>query len=195
MNTPLQPWPTQESVTEYSTRVFDVVRHRRTSPRSGRAHDFYVLDACDWVNIIPLTHDNEVVMIRQFRHGTGNFTLEIPGGMVDDTDPSPQHAAVRELAEETGYAPDEVVPLGCVHPNPAIQDNLCHTFLARGARQVATPRFDGTEDIEVLLVPLAEIPHYTPRGQITHALVVAAFHWLALHNHSAQAVNQGPSDF
>ena len=176
----LDPWTRLDQSTVYETRVFNLLRQRSRSPRTAREHDFFVLDAGDWVNIIPLTPENEVVLIRQYRHGIEGFTLEVPGGMVDATDGSPQIAAIREMQEETGYDASDVVPLGRTHPNPAIQGNYCHTFLARGAVKTATPSFDGTEETEVVLVPLAEIPSCIQNGQITHALVIVAFHWLGL---------------
>ncbi len=178
--TGLQRWVRLGLDTVYQTRVFDVLRQQSRSPRTGNAHEFFVLDACDWVNIIPLTEAGEVVFIRQYRHGIEDFTLEIPGGMVDATDASPQHAAAREMLEETGYGSDDVVPLGWIHPNPAIQANRCHTFLARGAEWRAEPCFEGTEQTEVVLEPLARVPELIREGHISHALVVVAFHRLGL---------------
>lgn len=178
--TKLGAWVRQESSTVCETRVFDVLRQRSRSPRTGEPHDFFVLETCDWVNIVPVTADDEVVLIRQFRHGIEDFTLEIPGGMVDDTDASPLVAAGREMLEETGYGSDDIVPLGSIHPNPAIQANHCHSFLARNAERRAAPTFEGTEETEVVLEPLARIPDLIRSGSITHALVVVAFHWLGL---------------
>jgi ADP-ribose pyrophosphatase len=175
---PVKAWEVLETEKLQSMRLFDLYRERKRSPRTGALHDFYVLEGVDWCNIVPLTDAGEVVMIRQFRHGTREITLEIPGGMVDATDPSPLVAAGRELLEETGYAADVVEPLGVIHPNPAIERHTCHTFVARGARLVAEQRFDSTEDIEVVLVPLREIPARIASGEITHALVVVAFAWL-----------------
>ena len=91
-----------------------------------------VLDCPDWVNIIPLTDDGQVVLIRQFRHGTQSVTLEVPGGVVE-ADESPEAAAVRELAEETGYVPERVKSLGFVSPNPAIQGNRSYTSWPKAA--------------------------------------------------------------
>ncbi len=127
-------WKTVESHKVYSTRIFDLHHHRRHHHQRGN-HDFYVLEAPDWVNIIPLTDDEQVVMVRQFRHGTESFTLEIPGGMVDADDADPKAAARREMEEESGYDSDDIIELGKVHPNPAIQGNYCHTF--PGARRPA----------------------------------------------------------
>ncbi len=139
-----------------------------------------MLDSGDWVNIIPVTADDRVVLIRQYRHGTNDMTLEIPGGMVDREDSSALHAARREMQEETGYDSEDIIPLGAVHPNPAIQGNRCHSFLARNVEKCFEPNFDTTEETEVVLVPLAHIPDLIRRGHITHALVVVAFHWYAL---------------
>jgi ADP-ribose pyrophosphatase len=175
---PPAPWNVIETEKLHSLRIFDLYRERSRSPRTGVLHDFYVLHGVDWCNIVPLTAADEVVMIRQYRHGTREVTLEIPGGMVDATDPSPLEAARRELLEETGYAPTSVEPLGVIHPNPAMQRHVCHTFVARGVRRVAAPSFDQTEDIEVVLVPLREIPARIASGEVTHALVVVAFAWL-----------------
>lgn len=139
----------------------------------GSSHARFVLECPDWCNVIAVTAADEVVLVRQFRFGTWADTLEIPGGMVDPGE-SPAEAAVRELSEETGYVPRELLPLGWVHPNPAFQENRCHTFLALGcARGQAHPETD--EELEVVLVPRTDIPRLLSDGSITHALVIAAF--------------------
>ncbi|MBU1205543.1 MAG: NUDIX hydrolase [Proteobacteria bacterium] len=149
---------------------------RYRSPRTGRVHDFYLLESVDWVNIIPLTADEKVILVKQFRFGTNEFSLEIPGGMLDPGD-DPANAASRELLEETGYAGDEPLLLGVVHPNPAIHTNRCHTYLIKNATFMNLPQPDSSEDIEVQSIPLAEIPWLIGEGKITHALVIAAFYW------------------
>ncbi len=173
----LRPWQRLASEIVYRCKVFSLRRDRSRSPRTGGEHDFFVLEAGDWVNVVPITADDRIVLIRQFRHGIGDFTLEVPGGMVDPEDPSPLHAARREMIEETGYDTDDVIPLGAIHPNPAIQGNRCHTFLARGAALRHAPHFDSTEETQVVLVPRAEIPSLVRDGRISHALVVVAFYW------------------
>jgi 8-oxo-dGTP pyrophosphatase MutT (NUDIX family) len=176
----LHTWERVAEEHVYRCRVFTVRRDRSRFSRDRAEHDFHVLECPDWVNIVPLTPAGEVVMVRQFRHGTRTLTLEIPGGMIDPDDPSPPVAARREMVEESGFDSDDVRPLGVIHPNPAIQANRCHTFVAHDVTPCAQPSFDSTEETEVVLVPLADIPARIRDGTIAHALVVVAFHWLHL---------------
>jgi 8-oxo-dGTP pyrophosphatase MutT (NUDIX family) len=172
-------WRRERSVQVADCRVFKVRRDYSADPRGGRVHDFYVIEAPDWINVIPLTRDNRVVLIEQYRHGTQRVSLEVPGGMVDPGE-TPGETAARELFEETGYEAEEVVLLGRTRPNPAIQDNWIHTFLARGAEYRREPLNEGTERTRVRLEPLGRVPALIREGAIDHSLVVAGFHWLAL---------------
>jgi 8-oxo-dGTP pyrophosphatase MutT (NUDIX family) len=160
-------------------RVFSVRGDRTLSPRSGKPHDFFVLECADWANVVALTPDDDVVLVRQFRAGTRSITLEIPGGSVEKGE-SPFAAVRRELREETGYAARSWKRIGLVHPNPAIQGNRCSTYLARGCRPVGELIPDEGEDLAVEVVPLRRIPDLIRRGRITHSLVIAAFHFLSL---------------
>ncbi len=172
----IQPWSHLNSAIVFACRIFTLKKESYRSPRTGSAHDFFILDSPDWVNIIPLTPENEVILVKQYRLGTNQFSLEIPGGMLDPGE-SPAEAAQRELLEETGYSGDAPELIGTVHPNPAINTNRCHTYLARNAARRTQPRQDSTEDIEVQTAPLSEIPGLIRQGRITHALVIAAFYW------------------
>jgi 8-oxo-dGTP pyrophosphatase MutT (NUDIX family) len=172
---PPRPWELVSSRTEREFRIFNLRIDRAVSPRTGQTHEFYVLESLPWVNVIPLTPDGQVVLVRQYRHGTREVTLEIPGGIVERGD-SPEEAARRELLEETGYGCARTVPLGFVHPNPAFLDNRCYTFVARDVHRAQGQNQDEKEDIEVLLRPLDQIPRLIGDGQITHSLVVAAFY-------------------
>jgi ADP-ribose pyrophosphatase len=172
-------WPLLDRRTLGDFRVFSVRGERTRSPRSGRPHDFYVLECPDWANVVALTGEDEVVLVRQFRAGTRSITLEIPGGSVEKGE-SAASAIRRELREETGYAARSWKRIGVVHPNPAIQGNRCSTYLARGCRRVGELTPDEGEDLAVELVPLRRIPDLIRKGRITHSLVIAAFHFLSL---------------
>ena len=172
-------WPLVSSRERGDYRVFKVRQDVTRSARSGRPHDFFVLECSDWANVIALTPDEDVVLVRQFRAGTRSVTLEIPGGSVEEGE-SPLGAVRRELREETGHAARSWKRLGVVHPNPAIQGNRCFTYLARGCRSVGALIPDEGEDLAVELVPLRLVPDLIRRGRITHSLVIAAFHFLSL---------------
>jgi len=170
----IKPWPCIGSRPEGSYRVFSVRTDTAISPRTGMEHDFHIIESREWVNIIPLAPDRRVLMVRQYRHGARTVTLEIPGGLADPED-TPEEAAARELLEETGYQADRWTKIGVVNPNPAIFNNRCYTFLAQDIRKVSDLIPDQTEDIEVELIPLADIPELIRTGKIDHAIVIAAF--------------------
>ncbi|MGH7800317.1 MAG: NUDIX hydrolase [Thermodesulfobacteriota bacterium] len=177
----IKKWNVVRSESLNSYKVFSTRKDISISPITGENHDFYVVEAPDWVNVVAITADDQIILIEQFRHGTRSITLEIPGGMVDP-DESPLEAARRELLEETGYDTDEWVCIGKINPNPAIQNNTCYTFLASNARRVQIPSFEGTEDIGILVKPATNITNLVSEGKITHALVVVAFYWYLLYN-------------
>jgi ADP-ribose pyrophosphatase len=179
------PWDTLEDEPIQDCRVFSVRRIRARSPRTGDAHDFFAIDSSDWVNVVAITPDERVVMVRQYRHGARQLTLETPGGMVDPGE-TPADAAARELLEETGYAAAEIVPLGAVNPNPALFRNRLHGFLARGAQRVRDVRHDSTEETHVELVPLAELREEVRAGRVDHALVIAVAYLYELGSGSAR---------
>ncbi len=171
----IKPWKIVRSRIDKDYRIFRVRVNEALSPRTNVVHEFYSLESQHWVNVIPLTANRQVVMIRQYRHGSQAVTLEIPGGLVDEDDP--REAAVRELMEETGYRGNPVSLLGCVNPNPAIFQNTCYTYLVENAEKIAAASLESDEDIEVELVPVERVPSLIAEGAINHALVIVAFHF------------------
>lgn len=174
-------WELIGSDTVFHDRIMKVRHDRYHFVPNDLLRDFTVLEFADWVNVIPITPEGEVVMIRQYRLGTRRETLEVPGGLISGHDPDPGGAALRELTEETGYYSDEVIHIGTVEPNPAIQNNRCFTFLARNAVPVSAQSLDPTEAIDVELVRRQDITTLIRTSRITHSLVIAAFAHLVLH--------------
>lgn len=176
-------WPLVNSCPGPSYRVFSIRTDTARSPRTGREHDFYILESADWVNVIPLRSDGQVVMVRQYRHGIREFTLELPGGLVNPGD-TPLDAARRELLEETGYQAEEITLLGAAHPQPAILANRHHTFLATNVWQTTALNLDEGEDVQVVLLPLSEVQRRIAGGEITNGMVILAFYWYLVGSRS-----------
>jgi 8-oxo-dGTP pyrophosphatase MutT (NUDIX family) len=177
----IQPWPVQCSKFLGNFRVFNLHAETKTSPLDGRAHEFIVLQCPDWVNVVAVTPDEQVILVEQFRHGSKTIELEIPGGVMDAADASPVAAGLRELQEETGYGGEHARIIGRVYPNPAIMTNTCHTVLVENCVRRFETRFDQCEDLRTHLVPVAEIPALVAAGRIRHSLVVAALYHYELH--------------
>ncbi len=151
--------------------LFHLRRERFRSGLSGRAHDFYVMHLADAVHAIALTPENDLVMVEQFRAGSGRDSLETPGGLLEPGE-DPLAAGVRELLEETGYAGDPPTLLNAVWSNPSILTSRITTILVPNARLVAAPKLDEGEEVRVQLVPAATVLGLIRSGRIDHALAV-----------------------
>ena len=176
----LKQWEKIDSQPRGDFRIFTIRSDRKISPRTRQEHEFYVIESVNWVNVIALTADHQLVMVEQYRHGTNTVELEIPGGMVDREDASPVAAGVRELREETGYEGEKARILGQILPNPAIQSNTCHTVLVENCRLKHAVDFDHGEDLITRLVPVADFPRLAAEGKIRHSLVVVALYFFEL---------------
>ncbi len=171
---PHQSWTLLDSRT---IADYEFVRLREDWYRfepTGAEAPFVVCDSADWVLVIALTSDEQVVLVRQYRHGVREVVLEVPGGIVDK-DESLEQAALRELREETGFTAERVRVLGAMMPNPAINSACCHAVLAEGCHRTDEPAPDPFEEFEVLVRPLAEVPEMIRTGELRQALVIAAF--------------------
>jgi len=157
-----------------TTRIFDVHGVRYRHPSRGTEREFIVVRPPDWVNVVAVTPDARIVLVRQFRFGIDGFSLEIPGGMMDPDEQDPVATARRELREETGYAGGAAHLLGSVHPNPAIQSNRSHFVLIEGAVPGYDLDWDPDEELVVETRPEAEVFRLAETGGITHALVLNA---------------------
>ena len=156
------------------TPIFDIFLEHSICPRNGKGGNFYVFDIRNWVNIVAVTKEQKIVMIRQFRQGSKTYEYEIPGGLIDDTDSSPLEAGIRELREETGYAGTNGRIIGKVLPNPALQGNVCYTALVENAEKVSSTAMEDAEDIETFLVTIPELEKMIRKGEIMYGLVLNA---------------------
>ncbi|MFV0387590.1 MAG: NUDIX hydrolase [Pyrinomonadaceae bacterium] len=174
MNKP-DSWKIENSEVLNDSKIFKLVKNTSKNLATGKESNFFVIQTPNWVNVIPTTKSDEVILIEQFRHGSGKIELEIPGGMIDLGE-SPENAAIRELKEETGFECEELVPIGFSLPNPAIQDNRTFHFWAKNCRKTSKTNFDENESIVLRTVPIDEIPELVRNAKITHAIVLAAFY-------------------
>jgi len=176
----IRPWTRIGSKPLGDYRIFSVRSDEKVSPRTGRTHDFFIIDCVDWVNVLAVTPGQELEMVEQFRHGSNTVELEIPGGIMDKTESSPVETAVRELREETGYEGEKARPLASVFANPAIMSNTCHTVLVENCSLRHAVQWDSGEDMLTRLVPVAEVPGLVAEGKIKHPLVVVALYHFEL---------------
>jgi 8-oxo-dGTP pyrophosphatase MutT (NUDIX family) len=170
---PPQRWQRLRTEPCATTRIFDVVHAIYRHPGRSAAQDFFVINAPDWVNVLALTPAGHLVLVRQFRFGIDEFSLEIPGGVMEPGE-DPVTAGLRELREESGYVGTGARLLGSVHPNPAMQSNRCHLVLVTDARPVAKLDWDPDEEFAIMTRPVDEVYALAYRGGITHAMVLDA---------------------
>ncbi len=174
----LKEWKKVGSQVAGDYRIFKVRTDQKVSPRTGQHCDFFVIESVDWVNVIAVTAQDELVMVEQYRHGSNTVELEIPGGIMDPGETDPVATGVRELREETGFEGSGARPLGWVFANPAIMNNRSHFIVVEHCVLRHECQFDHSEDLITRLVPWAEIPDRILQGHIRHPLVVAAlFHY------------------
>lgn len=179
---PRNQWITDAEKILVDSSFAQIVERDCHSSEDSRPHRFYLFKSRDFSNIIPVTADGKVILIRQFRVGTSTHTLEIPGGLNDPEDHDAQAAAIREMTEETGYAPlpqAQCQRLLMPFANPAIMNNRCHAFVVGPVAKAAEQKLDPGEMIEVIEVPIADIPQMIREGAIDHALILLAFLSLA----------------
>ena len=179
MSALITPWTRVATKVLLDLRIMKVQEVTAISPKTGNEHGFFVLDTVDWVNVLPITPDQEVVFVRQYRHGSDAISLEIPGGMVDPGE-APIVSAARECLEESGFRASDLKSLGVLNPNPAVFNNQLHTFVAEDVVIEADIQNTATEQTEVVLVPVVDLTSYLLDGRIDHALVAATL-WRYLY--------------
>jgi ADP-ribose pyrophosphatase len=170
-----KPWGVLASDEIFRAGFFRLRKDRCELPDGRVMPNYYTLEFPDWVNVVPVTEDGKIVLVEQFRHSLGESGLEIPGGSTDAADGGdPKRAALRELREETGYVPDEIRLVGKHAPNPAMQNNFMHTYIAYGCRKLQEPEPDAFEDLRTVVLSIPEVISHIISGKIRHSIVMAS---------------------
>ncbi len=172
-NFTIEPWVLTKEQLEYTTKIFKLFKRDMNLLSENHAATFFTLEMPDWVNVIALTPDNNIILVEQYRYGIEEPTLELPGGIVDNEETGVE-AAVRELLEETGYKGDEVIDLGKISSNPAIQTNYTHSIVIKNCVKKAAQNLDENERINIHVISLEEYFAMIANGIIHHSLVVAS---------------------
>ena len=168
-------WETIEKTDIYKANVFHYSKVKRKSPTTQQIGDFDIVQCLNWVNVIAITPEQKIVLIKQFRHGSNSITTESPGGAVNRSEDM-LIGAQRELQEETGYTSKSWKSLGKIAVNPAFMTNYCETFLALDAQKTHDQELDPFEEIDVFLQDKNDIHSLIRSGDISHSLVIAAFY-------------------
>jgi ADP-ribose pyrophosphatase len=172
----LKHWQQTGSKMAGDFRIFKIRSDEKLNPRTGKQCDFFVIESVDWVNVLAVTPNDELVMVEQYRHGSNSVELETPGGMMDPHENDPVATGQRELREESGYVGTSARALGWVYANPAIMNNRLHFVLVENCVLTHECEFDHSEDLVTRLVPWKDIPRMVQEGKIRHPLVVVALY-------------------
>ena len=164
-------WKVLESVYLHKEPWLTVRKDKCQMPDGTIIPSFYVNEYPEWVNAFALTKDGKVVMVKQYRHGIGEISIELPGGVAEDGE-TMEEAVKREMKEETGYEFDQVKSLGKICANPSTTNNFMHMFLATGGEKVAEPQLDHAEDLEVLIMEIDEVKQLVKDNLIHQSLHV-----------------------
>ncbi|GIV54606.1 MAG: DNA mismatch repair protein MutT [Candidatus Kapaibacterium sp.] len=179
---PALQWKTLQRRSIGNFRLFDAEWIKRQHPINGDTAEFLVLHTPVWVNVIPITTAGTVVMVRQYRHGIDQVTLEFPGGVAAEAE-DPAAAAMRECQEETGYcgSPSTLHLLGIQRPNPAFMSTRCLSYVWYGCQLLAAPQWDAHEVLEVVEMSPEDVDRHIATGQIQHSIILAAWTLFRLH--------------
>jgi 8-oxo-dGTP pyrophosphatase MutT (NUDIX family) len=171
-------WKCEKEELVFSCHVYSIYKRFYRHP-DGRQGDFFTAKCHDWVQVIPLTANNELVMVRQYRFGIGDLSWEFPGGVLNPGEDA-LVGGMRELEEETGFCGENPKILGKLHPNPALQSNTVHFMLLENCRQVKPINWDEFEELQVKTFPIKDVMKMVENGEISHGITVNALFYLLM---------------
>jgi ADP-ribose pyrophosphatase len=174
LDKPLLPWEKLSSEYLYNDTWFTFRKDRVKKGSGKEMYPYYVLEYSNWVNVFPVTTDGKVILQKQYRYGLGQFSIEIPGGVMDPHETDPMEAAKRELLEETGYSCGKIIQTSIISPNPATSNNLTYGFLATDCTLTHIPSFDENEELEVMLASIEEVKELIRENKIIQSLHVTS---------------------
>ncbi|MEI6089140.1 MAG: NUDIX hydrolase [bacterium] len=176
----IDKWQTVNISDNFDLTIFQAQKVQRKNPVTNKIGVFTVLNSKDWANIIPITPEGKIVMVEQYRHGTDEITLELPGGLIEIGE-NPHKAAMRECKEETGFVSDkEPILLGVSRPNPAFLNNKCYSYLWENCVKVCGQNLDTHEVIKIHEFSQDEVKHKIESGIINHCVILTAFYFFSL---------------
>ena len=173
-------WKTLESQQVFKSGLVSIDKEKCEMPDGRIMPGYFILRFPDWVNIVPVTAQGEVILIKQYRHATAEIHWEVPGGAIHHGE-DPSLAALRELEEETGYTSKNLIKVADNYPNPALQNNRIHTYLAKDCTYKGGQTLDPYEEIDVVLMSIDEMKSHLEKGLFNHNIVVASIYQSLRH--------------
>lgn len=173
----IKPWKILQSQQTFRDRFLGVRTDRCQRADGHLVPTYHVIQQTPWVTVYPLTDDGNIVLIREYRHGAEIILTGPPGGVSDHGETDWEAVARRELVEETGYEARDLLQIGRCYPNPGIQDNELHFFLALGCTPTGQQQLDPNEEIEVFEMPYEDFLAYENLDE-QHGLHAAGLYYL-----------------
>ena len=170
----LQSWKHLSSKYIHREKWFNLRSDKVLKGNGAEMEPYYVFEFSDWVNVLPVTKDGKIILVKQYRYALGVWSIEVPGGIMDPHETHPEEAAKRELLEETGYSCENIEQVAIVATNPATQNNRLFCYLATGCELTHKQDFDDDEEIELMLVTMEEIKELLRNNGIIQSLHVCS---------------------
>lgn len=175
----VKSWEILSSEIVYQKKWLQVKEERCKLPDGRILSPYIIIDVPSFCNIFIVTEQEEIVLVKQYRHAARIISLELPGGMIDNGE-DPLTAVIREMREETGYTAEDVSLLYTIHPNPPLENNKAWFYLAKNAKQTQSIALDAFEDIELVLVPKKEFIQKLLNHEFTHGAQTGAMYAAAI---------------